>query len=243
MAIIKFWGVWIILDSQRGKALAGMPSEVIYQFRDDQCNHTRWQNASFGHQHVNQLLIYVLCNSRSVFYVDYVIERGGRCEPMKSFCIYRLSIEIESLPEVLPGQIFPGIFRIWQYEFKSLSLGAEMPKEHADVDQRKWRKECHIREVDHSLLITNPDFVTTPVHVPKVKVYDPSPLLRRILCGPWCPEPESNRHGPLRVLGILSPVCLPIPPSGHREARGGRHEARGTSPCPAASQLSLHNWW
>jgi hypothetical protein len=22
---------------------------------------------------------------------------------------------------------------------------------------------------------------------------------------PWCPEPDSNRHGPFRVLGILSP--------------------------------------
>ena len=32
----------------------------------------------------------------------------------------------------------------------------------------------------------------------------------------WCPEPDSNRHGPFRVLGILSPVCLPIPPSGQR---------------------------
>lgn len=31
----------------------------------------------------------------------------------------------------------------------------------------------------------------------------------------WCPEPELNRHGTLRFLGILSPVCLPIPPSGH----------------------------
>src|SRR3989442_10671627 len=25
----------------------------------------------------------------------------------------------------------------------------------------------------------------------------------------WCPEPELNRHGPFRILGILSPVCLP----------------------------------
>jgi hypothetical protein len=32
-----------------------------------------------------------------------------------------------------------------------------------------------------------------------------------------CPEPDSNRHGPFRVLGILSPVCLPIPPSGRKK--------------------------
>jgi hypothetical protein len=32
----------------------------------------------------------------------------------------------------------------------------------------------------------------------------------------WCPEPDSNRHGPFRVLGILSPVRLPISPSGHK---------------------------
>jgi hypothetical protein len=35
----------------------------------------------------------------------------------------------------------------------------------------------------------------------------------------WCPEPDSNRHGLFRVLGILSPVCLPIPPSGHGSVR------------------------
>ena len=30
----------------------------------------------------------------------------------------------------------------------------------------------------------------------------------------WCPEPESNRHGPIRVRRILSPLRLPISPSG-----------------------------
>ena len=30
----------------------------------------------------------------------------------------------------------------------------------------------------------------------------------------WCPRPDSNRHG--RSLGILSPLCLPIPPRGPR---------------------------
>lgn len=29
----------------------------------------------------------------------------------------------------------------------------------------------------------------------------------------WCPEPESNRHAHYRR-GILSPLCLPISPSG-----------------------------
>jgi hypothetical protein len=28
----------------------------------------------------------------------------------------------------------------------------------------------------------------------------------------WCPEPESNRYALRR--GILSPLCLPISPSG-----------------------------
>ena len=28
-----------------------------------------------------------------------------------------------------------------------------------------------------------------------------------------CQEPESNRHGRLNCRGILSPLCLPIPPS------------------------------
>ncbi len=45
--------------------------------------------------------------------------------------------------------------------------------------------------------------------------------------GHWCPEPESNRYGLRR--GILSPLCLPISPSGHNtwelgeplEARAG----------------------
>ena len=37
---------------------------------------------------------------------------------------------------------------------------------------------------------------------------------KQLLVWSWCPEPDSNRHGPFRVLGILSPVCLPIPPSG-----------------------------
>ena len=30
----------------------------------------------------------------------------------------------------------------------------------------------------------------------------------------WCPEPESNRYGPIRVRRILSPLCLPISPPG-----------------------------
>ena len=32
----------------------------------------------------------------------------------------------------------------------------------------------------------------------------------------WCPEPDSNRHG--RSRGILSPLCLPISPSGRAVA-------------------------
>ncbi len=31
----------------------------------------------------------------------------------------------------------------------------------------------------------------------------------------WCPEPESNRHGSLNFQGLLSPLRLPISPSGH----------------------------
>jgi LSD1 subclass zinc finger protein len=30
----------------------------------------------------------------------------------------------------------------------------------------------------------------------------------------WCPEPESNRHGPIKVRRILSPLRLPISPPG-----------------------------
>jgi hypothetical protein len=30
----------------------------------------------------------------------------------------------------------------------------------------------------------------------------------------WCPEPESNRHAGITQRGILSPLCLPISPSG-----------------------------
>ena len=33
----------------------------------------------------------------------------------------------------------------------------------------------------------------------------------------WCPEPDSNRHRRFRIRGILSPLCLPIPPSGREE--------------------------
>ena len=32
----------------------------------------------------------------------------------------------------------------------------------------------------------------------------------------WCPGPESNRHG-AKLQGILSPLCLPIPPPGHED--------------------------
>ena len=31
----------------------------------------------------------------------------------------------------------------------------------------------------------------------------------------WYPEPDLNRHAFRR--GILNPLCLPIPPPGHRE--------------------------
>ena len=34
--------------------------------------------------------------------------------------------------------------------------------------------------------------------------------------GGMCREPESNWHGRLNCRGILSPLCLPIPPSRHR---------------------------
>ena len=30
----------------------------------------------------------------------------------------------------------------------------------------------------------------------------------------WCPEGDLNPHGPVMVLRILSPLCLPISPSG-----------------------------
>ncbi len=30
----------------------------------------------------------------------------------------------------------------------------------------------------------------------------------------WCPEPESNRHGGITHRRILSPLCLPVSPSG-----------------------------
>ena len=40
----------------------------------------------------------------------------------------------------------------------------------------------------------------------------------------WCPGPELNRHGTLRFLGILSPVCLPIPPPGHGFTATSREE-------------------
>ena len=57
----------------------------------------------------------------------------------------------------------------------------------------------------------------------------------------WCPEPESNRHGLRR--GILSPLCLPISPSGPENAleaeeywRRDPESNRGTRLC-----RPLHN--
>ena len=46
-------------------------------------------------------------------------------------------------------------------------------------------------------------------------LYANADLLSTVFCQfvVWCPEPESNRHG--RSRGILSPLCLPISPSGH----------------------------
>jgi hypothetical protein len=56
-------------------------------------------------------------------------------------------------------------------------------------------------------------------------------------CNPlflWYPEPGSNRHG-REGRGILSPLCLPIPPSGRRKplylpVNGRRESACGTFP-------------
>ena len=46
----------------------------------------------------------------------------------------------------------------------------------------------------------------------------------------WCPEPDSNRHGTIRFRRILSPLRIPISPSGHGVAsqalRAGEGGAR-----------------
>jgi hypothetical protein len=39
---------------------------------------------------------------------------------------------------------------------------------------------------------------------------------------PLCPEPESNRHGPIKVRRILSPLRLPISPPGRARGCGWR---------------------
>ena|SRR5579883_808035 len=38
---------------------------------------------------------------------------------------------------------------------------------------------------------------------------------RYVRCFSWCPGPDSNRHEPIRVRRILSPLRLPISPPGH----------------------------
>jgi hypothetical protein len=48
----------------------------------------------------------------------------------------------------------------------------------------------------------------------------------------WCPEPDSNRHGPFRVLGILSPSILsPTNSLPHSKALYHGTFAAGVVPC------------
>ena len=56
----------------------------------------------------------------------------------------------------------------------------------------------------------------------------------------WCPEPESNRHG-RNGRGILSPLRLPVSPSG-RASMGGRSWRRGSESNRRIRSCSpLHN--
>ncbi len=77
----------------------------------------------------------------------------------------------------------------------------------------------------HSTALTSPDksLEATPGFEPGIRALQ-APALATWLCRHlskpfifkrWCPGPDLNRHG-RNDRGILSPLCLPIPPPGQK---------------------------